>query len=173
MHNPEDVKSLFAKKGDRLIDETDFNIICLLEREGEKTLKAIADHPSVNLTPASVSSRLRKLEDNGIFVKYVPLTRIEKIGFARNLILLIQTEPGANFDSIQTKLNAIEGVKSLYKLIGEYDLFVHLCCMGDQGLERTLNEINQIPGLARVSKTMVQERLKENFHNLVEEKTSE
>ncbi len=168
MHNPEELKALFTKKNDRLIDETDLQIICLLEREGEKTLKEIAENPNVQLTPASVSSRLRKLEEKGIFVKYVPLTRIEKLGFARNLILLIQTEPGADIESIQQTLNSISGVKALYKLIGEYDLFVHLCCIGDEGLENTLNEINQISGLARISKTLIQQRLKEHFHNLVE-----
>ncbi|MFX1508194.1 MAG: Lrp/AsnC family transcriptional regulator [Promethearchaeota archaeon] len=167
----EEIKRLFELNRTRIIDETDFYIICLLEHEGEKSLKEISEslkENGVELTPAAVSMRLKRLKEKGILVKMVPLNRLYKLGFARDLILMIQVEPGVDYSEITQKISSTEGVKKLYKLIGEHDLLVELCCLGDEGLERSLDAINKIPGISRISKTVIQQRLKENYQDLIE-----
>ncbi|MHA1973625.1 MAG: Lrp/AsnC family transcriptional regulator [Candidatus Hodarchaeales archaeon] len=166
MANRRDFDSIIRQRKTSLIDSKDFDIICLLEKEGKKPLSEIAEH--VGLTTASVSNRLKRLEKEGILVKYVPLIRIEKLGFAKDLILLIQIEPGANLELISASLRKIESVKCIYKLIGEYDLLVQLCCIGDTELEVTLKAINDITGLSKISKSLVQHKIRESFQDLIE-----
>ncbi|MFW9904892.1 MAG: Lrp/AsnC family transcriptional regulator [Candidatus Thorarchaeota archaeon] len=166
----DEIKRLFELSKTQIIDETDFYIICLLEHEGEKSLEEIKQalkENGVTLSTAAVSMRLKRLREKGILVKMVPLCRLHKLGFARDLLLMIQTELGIDFNELSRKISAVSGVKKIYKLIGEYDLLVELCCLGDEGLEQSLREINQISGLSRISKTMIQQRIKENYHILI------
>ena len=170
MLSEEEYEELVKNSSKVSIDSTDFKILCFLEREGKQNLEEIAN--KIDLSSATISTRLKRLEDAGIFIKYVPLIRIEKLGFARDLVLLIQTEPGTDFEEISTALRQIDTVKSLYKLIGEYDLLVQLCCRGDTELARALNEINLVPGITKISKSMIQHKLKENFHDLTVDTTA-
>ena len=92
------------------------------------------------------------------------IAALEKLGFSRDLLLLIQTEPGRDIDKIINQITKITGVKRMYQIFGEYDLMVELCCLGDEGLEESLAAINCVPGLARISKSPIQHRIKEHYH---------
>ncbi len=98
----------------------------------------------------------------------VPLSRLWKLGFSRDLLLMIQTEPGRDIDKIIKQITPITGVKRLYQIFGEYDLLVELCCLGDEGLAESLAAINCVPGLSRISKSPIQHRIKEHYCNLQE-----
>jgi Lrp/AsnC family leucine-responsive transcriptional regulator len=164
MVTSEEIKKLFASSRIQNIDEKDFHIICILEHEGEMELKKIGER--VQLSAPAVSNRLKRLREKGILVNMVPLTRIDKISFARDLMLLVAVEPGADTNLIIQSLTDTPGVKSLYQIIGEYDFYIQLCCLGDDALEDSLRQIHAIPGLSRISKTLIRKRLKENFHCL-------
>lgn len=170
--NIEDVKKQFELSKARLVDETDFYIICLLEHGGEKSLSEIKEgleEVKIKITKAAISMRIKRLKEKGVLVKFVPLSRLSKLGFSRDLLLMIQTEPGRDVDKIIDQISEVEGVKRMYKLLGEYDLLVELCCLGDEGLEKSLAEINCVSGLSRISKSPIQHRIKEHYHNLKEE----
>jgi len=164
MVTKEEIEKLFASNKIQGIDEKDLHIICILEHEGEMELKKIGE--KVSLSAPAVSTRIKRLRDKGILVTMVPLTRIDKISFARDLILMVVVEPGSDINLIIKKLTDTPGVKSLYQIIGEYDFYIQLCCLGDEALEESLRLIHAIPGLSRISKTLVRHRLKENFHCL-------
>jgi len=164
MVTKEEIEKLFASNKIQGIDEKDLHIICILEHEGEMELKKIGE--KVSLSAPAVSTRIKRLRDKGILVTMVPLTRIDKISFARDLILMVVVEPGSDINLIIKKLTDTPGVKSLYQIIGEYDFYIQLCCLGYEALEESLRLIHAIPGLSRISKTLVRHRLKENFHCL-------
>ena len=172
MFSRDQIKRLFDISKHHIVDETDFFIICLLEHEGEKTIADIVEHledNGVKLSPAAVSLRIRRLKEKGVLIKMVPLSRLGKLGFSRDLLLLVQTEPGRNIDKIINQITEITGVKRMYRIFGEYDLMIELCCLGDEGLEESLAEINCVPGLARISKSPIQHRIKEHYHLVGEE----
>lgn len=164
MITPEEIKKLFVSNKIQGIDEKDLHIICVLEHEGEMELKKIGE--KVHLSASAVSTRINRLKDKGILVTMVPLTRIDMISFARDLILMVVVEPGSDINLIIKNLTDTPGVKSLYQIIGEYDFYIQLCCLGDEALEESLRLIHAIPGLSRISKTLIRHKLKENFHCL-------
>ena len=166
MITSKEIENLFASSKIQGIDEKDLHIICILEHEGEMELKKIGE--KVHLSAPAVSTRIKRLKEKGILITMVPLTRIDKISFARDLILLLAVEPGADMDLIIQNLTDTPGVKSLYQTIGEYDFYIQLCCLGDDALEESLQLIHAIPGLSRISKTLIRHRLKENFHSLLD-----
>lgn len=172
MFSRDQIKRLFDISKNQIVDETDFYIICLLEHEGETKIADIVEHlkeNGVELSPAAVSLRIRRLKDKGILMKMVPLSRLHKLGFSRDLLLLIQTEPGRDIDKIINQITPIAGVKRMYRIFGEYDLLVELCCLGDEGLEESLSAINCVPGLSRISKSPIQNRIKEHYHLISED----
>jgi Lrp/AsnC family leucine-responsive transcriptional regulator len=164
MVTTEEIKKLFTSSKIEGIDEKDLHIICILEQEGEMELKKIGE--KIGLSAPAVSNRIKRLKEKGILITMVPLTRIDKISFARDLILMIAIEPGADINLIIKSITEISGVKSLYQIIGEYDFYIQLCCLGDDALEESLQLIHAIPGLSRISKTLIRHKLKENFHCL-------
>ena len=172
MFSRDQIKRLFDTSKSQIVDETDFYIICLLEHEGETKISEIVEHlkeNGVELSPAAVSLRIRRLKEKGVLMKMVPLSRLQKLGFSRDLLLLIQTEPGRDIGKIIQQITPITGVKRMYQIFGEYDLLVELCCLGDEGLAESLAEINCVPGLSRISKSPIQERIKEHYHLIREE----
>ncbi|MHA1236854.1 MAG: Lrp/AsnC family transcriptional regulator [Candidatus Hodarchaeales archaeon] len=164
MVTTEEIKKLFTSSQIQGMDEKDLHIICILEHEGEMELKRIGE--KVGLSAPAVSTRIKRLKEKGILITMVPLTRIDRISFARDLILMIAIEPGADINLIIKSITETSGVKSLYQIIGEYDFYIQLCCLGDDALEESLRLIHAIPGLSRISKTLIRHKLKENFHCL-------
>ncbi|MHA1993912.1 MAG: Lrp/AsnC family transcriptional regulator [Candidatus Hodarchaeales archaeon] len=176
MFSRDQIKRLFDISKNQIVDETDFYIICLLEHEGETKIAKIVDHlkeNGVELSPAAVSLRIRRLKEKGILIGMVPLSRLNKLGFSRDLLLLIQTEPGRDLDKIIDQIIPITGVKRMYQIFGEYDLLVELCCLGDEGLEKSLAAINCVPGLSRISKSPIRHRIKEHYQLIKEESLGE
>ncbi len=177
MFSRDQIKRLFELSKDKIVDETDFYIICLLEHHGEKKVPEIVEalkEEGIDLKPVTVTRRIKRLKDKGVLVKMVPLSRLWKLGFSRDLLLMIQTEPGRDIEKIIDQISPIAGVKRLYQIFGEYDLLIELCCLGDEGLQESLAAINCVPGLARISKSPIQHRIKEHYFNLQksEEQTS-
>lgn len=171
MFSRDQIKRLFELSKDQIVDETDFYIICLLEHHGEKKVPEIVEaleKEGINLKPVTVTRRIKRLKDKGVLVKMVPLSRLWKLGFSRDLLLMIQTEPGRDIDKIISQIAPITGVKRLYQIFGEYDLLVELCCLGDEGLQESLAAINCVPGLSRISKSPIQHRIKEHYFDLQE-----
>ena len=172
MFSRDQIKRLFELNKDQIVDETDFYIICLLEHQGEKKVPEIVEElkkEGIELKPVSVARRIKRLREKGVLVKMVPLSRLWKLGFSRDLLLMIQTEPGRDIDQIIDQIAPITGVKRLYQIFGEYDLLVELCCLGDEGLAESLADINCVPGLSRISKSPIQHRIKEHYQLIKEE----
>lgn len=172
MFSRDQIKELFELNKGHIVDETDFYIICLLEHEGEQRIEDVKkklEENGVKLSTGAISLRLKRLKDKGVLMKMVPLSRLWKLGFSRDILLLIQTEPGTDIDEIVQRITLITGVKRMYKLFGEYDLLVELCCLGDEGLQESLAAINLVPGLSRISKSPIQQRIKEHYHLVTEE----
>jgi DNA-binding Lrp family transcriptional regulator len=176
MFSRDQIKELFELNKGQIVDETDFYIICLLEHEGEQRIQDIQEklkENGVDLSTGAISLRLKRLKEKGVLLKMVPLSRLWKLGFSRDILLLIQTEPGTDIDQIVDQITPIVGVKRMYKLFGEYDLVVELCCLGDEGLQESLAAINCVQGLSRISKAPIQQRVKEHYHLMREDPMTE
>lgn len=164
MQNKRDLSDFFHAPEN--FDQTDFDIVCYLETNGRTSIKDLAD--KLNISPSNVSNRLTKLQNNKYLLGYFPLFVHNKLGFSNELIALIQIDPQRPLQEVSEEIAKINGVKSLYRLIGEYDLVLQICCIGNKELDDILSEINKVRGIKHISKSLVQQIVKENFQILSE-----
>lgn len=102
-------------------------ILDLLRQNARLSIEDIA--AMTKKTPDEVISIIKKLEDDGVILKYVAIVNPEKDKVARDKVLAeiqIQVQPQREhgFDAIADRIYRFPQVKSLYLMSGGYDLKV-------------------------------------------------
>lgn len=102
-------------------------ILDLLKQNARLSIEDIA--AMTKKTPDEVSAIIKKLEDDGIILKYVAIVNPEKDKVAQEKVLAeiqIQVQPQREhgFDAIADRIYRFPQVKSLYLMSGGYDLKV-------------------------------------------------
>ncbi len=143
------------------IDELDISIILILQENGRASFNEIAKRLGVSV--ATVSKRVRALEERGIIKGYAAVISCENLGFTENLWLMVHTKPGADVDSIGKQISGLIGVKCVYSIYADFDLLVHICCATQEEIAATLQAIGKIRDVVRVTKMSVCSKIKEEF----------
>lgn len=102
-------------------------ILDLLKQNARLSIEDIA--AMTKKTPEEVSAIIKKLEDDGVILKYVAIVNPEKDKVAQEKVLAeiqIQVQPQREhgFDAIADRIYRFPQVKSLYLMSGGYDLKV-------------------------------------------------
>lgn len=102
-------------------------ILDLLKQNARLSIEDIA--AMTKKTPDEVSAIIKKLEDDGVILKYVAIVNPEKDKVAQEKVLAeiqIQVQPQREhgFDAIADRIYRFPQVKSLYLMSGGYDLKV-------------------------------------------------
>lgn len=143
------------------VDETDLKIITLLQHDGRASFNKIAD--ILGMTVATISKRVKRLEERGIIKGYSAVVACEGLGFSENLWLMIHLKPGTDASKVGNKISTMIGVKCVYVIYSDFDLLVHLCCATSDEINRAVQQIGKIPGVVRVAKMTVSRKIKEEF----------
>jgi DNA-binding Lrp family transcriptional regulator len=155
----EELENLLADNPE--IDLIDVDILSILQMDGRASFNTIADE--LNLSVATVSKRVHKLEKIGAIKGFSAVVACEKLGFKENLWLMLYLEPGANIDAIGQKVSTFRGVKCVYSLFSDFDLLAHLCCATNEDIDNAIIEIGRIQGVVKVTKMSVYKKIKEDF----------
>ncbi|MCF2137808.1 MAG: Lrp/AsnC family transcriptional regulator [Candidatus Thorarchaeota archaeon] len=147
------------------LDELDIKIITLLQFDGRASFNKIAD--VLGTTVATISKRVKKLEQRGIIQGYAAIVACDKLGFRENLWLMIHTKPGTDAEEIGKQLSDMIGVKCVYVIYSDFDLLVHISCATTDEINRTVQSIGQIKDVVRVTKMTVSTKVKEDFRAIL------
>ncbi|MGQ4872127.1 MAG: Lrp/AsnC family transcriptional regulator [Candidatus Thorarchaeota archaeon] len=163
MRTPEEIKRLLESVPD--VDELDLNLILLLQENGRASYNELARMLGVSV--ATVSKRIKHLEQEGIIQGYAAIVSCERLGFRENLWLMIHVKPGADTETIGRRISDLIGVKCVYLIYSDFDLLVHLCCATNEEINRTVQAIGKIKDVVRVTKMTVNTKIKEEFRVLL------
>jgi DNA-binding Lrp family transcriptional regulator len=102
-------------------------ILDLLRQNARLSVDDIA--AMTNKTPDEVRTIIRKLEDDGIILKYAAIVNPEKDGESKDRVhaeieIQVTPERDRGFDAIADRIYRFPQVKSLYLMSGGYDLKV-------------------------------------------------
>ncbi|MCD8294578.1 MAG: Lrp/AsnC family transcriptional regulator [Clostridia bacterium] len=123
------------------MEKLDKEILALLADDSRLTAKKIA--AALGADPKDVEARIRKLEDDGVIVKY---TAIENSDLTDDdlveALIEVKVTPqrGAGFDAIAQEIAANSEVKNLYLMSGTYDLAVMVECKSLKDVSRFVYE---------------------------------
>jgi DNA-binding Lrp family transcriptional regulator len=103
------------------MDNLDFSIISALNKDARKSFRNIAKELKVSLS--TVSNRIKRLEDNGIIERYIPIVNREKIGYELTAVINIKLTHGKLIE-VQEKISKDKHVSSVYDITGDWDSLI-------------------------------------------------
>ena len=144
------------------LDETDRTILYHLQREARITNTELAQR--VELSPAGLQRRLRKLEESGLIRDYVALLDREALGY--DMLCFVQVtlqrhEPEA-VGHFRALVQEMPEVLACHHLTGEYDYLLKVVLQNRKHLETFLLEkLTPVPGMDKIRTSLVLSEVKD------------
>lgn len=123
------------------MDELDHKIIHLMMKNARMPVKDIARQ--VNLTSPAVSSRIHRLEQEGIIGGYTVVLHPPEEAARVQALISISTDPALRADFISL-VGSEPQVLQCYRVTGSYNFILKVSCAGIDGLEHLLTKIQKL-----------------------------
>lgn len=107
------------------IDKFDLEIISAFREEGAVWPNATKISKAMRKPTATVHSRIKKMEKDGVIRSYIPVLDYSKTGVGINGFALLKVRPGKSLDDVVSKLRAMDEVKEIYMLMGRWKLLIN------------------------------------------------
>ncbi len=147
-----------------IIDETDLQIMRILQKNAKLTTKELAD--AVHLTPTPVFERQKRLERHGYIKKYVAVLDPEKLNqgllvFCKVKLKQINHELA---DAFGRRIQRIPEVTECYNTSGQYDYLLKVRAADmKQYQDFVLNKLGDIENLSSIESTFVMSEVKNQY----------
>ena len=103
------------------MDKLDDKILEELNENARKSYREIARRLKVSLT--TVSNRIKKMEDEKIIERYIPLINQEKIGYDLTAIINVKISHGRLIE-VQEKISKDKHVSNVFDITGDWDSLI-------------------------------------------------
>ncbi|MCE4610837.1 MAG: Lrp/AsnC family transcriptional regulator [Desulfurococcales archaeon] len=125
------------------LDEKDYIILRMLRRNARTPYSEIARR--LGISEVAARKRVLKLIERGVIRRFT--IDYEDPGEIR-AIVLVKTTPGTKVPEVSRRLVAIEGVDWAYEVTGEYDIIVALAARSVGDINKYIDAIRSVPGVA-------------------------
>jgi len=103
------------------MDEIDNKIIEKLNENARKSFREISRELNISLT--TVSNRIKKMEDEKIIERYIPLINQEKFGYDLTAVINVKISHGKLIE-VQERISKDKHVSGVYDITGEWDSLI-------------------------------------------------
>jgi DNA-binding Lrp family transcriptional regulator len=103
------------------MDELNYKIIEKLNENARKSYREIARELKVSLS--TISNRIKKMEDEKVIERYIPLINQEKIGYDLTAVINVKISHGKLIE-VQEKISRDKHVISVYDITGDWDSLI-------------------------------------------------
>ncbi|NLV79901.1 MAG: winged helix-turn-helix transcriptional regulator, partial [Rhodococcus sp.] len=134
------------------LDELDFALLEALHADPK--VGALELSRRLTVARATVSARLRRLEDTGVIAGYEPRIDLAAAGFEVQAFVTMEIVQGA-LEAVTEVLEAIPGVLEAFATTGAGDILCRIGADSHIGLQQTLIELNRSSIVARSTSVMV------------------
>jgi DNA-binding Lrp family transcriptional regulator len=134
------------------LDELDFALLEALDADPK--VGALELSRRLRVARATVSARLRRLEDTGVIADYRPRIGLAAAGFDVQAFVTMEIVQGA-LEAVTDVLEAIPGVLEAFATTGAGDILCRIGADSHIGLQQTLIELNRSSIVARSTSVMV------------------
>jgi len=135
------------KKHD-IVDEIDLKIIELLVNNSRLSYRDISKKLNIGL--ATVSRRIKNLEENRIIKKYTTVLDYSKLGKKCLLCCFIQIKSGSNVEKLAQQISMYEDVQNICYIAGDFELSIIANCSDQEEAMNFVSQISKIPEVNRV-----------------------
>jgi DNA-binding Lrp family transcriptional regulator len=103
------------------MDDLDYKILEKLNENARKSYRELARELKVSLS--TISNRIKKLEDEKVIERYIPLINQEKIGYDLTAVINVKISHGKLID-VQEKISKDKHVSGVYDITGDWDSLI-------------------------------------------------
>lgn len=103
------------------MDELDYKILEQLNENARKSYREIARELKVSL--ATISNRIKKLEEEKVIERYIPLINQEKIGYDLTAVINVKISHGKLIE-VQEKISKDKHVSGVFDITGDWDSLI-------------------------------------------------
>jgi DNA-binding Lrp family transcriptional regulator len=130
------------------VDKLDTDIIKALNENGRKSLRTISKELKVSLS--TVSNRLKKLEEEGIIIGYIPVICPEKAGLDLTAVINLKITHGKLIET-QEKISKDNHISAIYDITGEWDSVIIAHFKDRNDLNRFIKKILSMEHIERTN----------------------
>jgi len=142
------------------VQEIDRRIIALLERDCRRSYREIASE--LNLSPSTVLTHVKKLEEEGLIKGYAARIDDQKLGYDLTAVVEIIVSKGKLLE-MEREIAKIPGVCAVYDVTGESDGIVVCKFREREELSRFAKGLLGMPFIERTNTHVVLTTVKEDF----------
>lgn len=121
------------------LDEIDVLILQELQKDSRLSIRELSKR--INLSPPSVSERVRKLEDEGVIEEYTIKINKKILGFSMDCIIKVTMKNG-QYDKFKAFISEYKRSEWCYRIAGDGCFLVKLCVKSLNEIEDFINEIS-------------------------------
>lgn len=134
------------------MDKLDHQIIHALNTNARKSFRYIAKELKVSLS--TISNRVKRLENDGIIERYIPVVNKEKIGYDLTAAINIKLTHGKLIE-VQEKISKDTHVSAVYDITGDWDSLVIAHFKDRRDLNSFIKRILSIENVERSNTQLV------------------
>jgi Lrp/AsnC family leucine-responsive transcriptional regulator len=137
------------------IDATDIKILNILQRQGRITNTALAKE--IEISPPPTLERVKKLEKNGVIVKYVALVDPAAVGIGTHTFVevTLRGHTRENVTAFIEAAQAMDEIKECHHVTGDADFLIKIAVKDIPSYEQlVLHKLTTLPNVSNL-KTMV------------------
>ena len=146
-----------------MIDEMDEKILKEYLVDSRRSFGEIAR--ILKISPGTVVSRIRDLEEKGIITKYTAQIDYEKLGYELTVISEITVSMGMT-EEVGREVTRIKGTCAIYNVTGDSDMMVIAKFKGREDLSSFTKRVLKIENVERTKTHLALITLKEDFNIL-------
>lgn len=134
------------------MDELDYQILKYLKDNSRMRISVLSQ--KVNLSVTAIIDRIKKLEAAGIIKQYTTVIDPEKIGKDITAFISVSLEHPKHNDEFINMVTQNSEILECHYITGDYDFLLKVVTGGSGSLERVLNYVKSLHGVA-ITRTLV------------------
>ena len=142
----------------RIADDTDRLILQILKMDGRASIRNIAER--LEISPATVSRKIKKLEENNIIKAYVSIVEDDELGKGTRAVLLMKTTGDYDSNQVVERLTDMHDICNVFLTMGNYDMILTACTTDENELYRMIKRIRGEEGVLWVDSASIVTRKK-------------
>ncbi len=146
-----------------MIDEMDEKILKEYLKDSRRSFREIAR--KIKVSPGTVVSRIKDLEDKGIITKYTAQIDYEKLGYDLTVVTEITVSHGMA-EVVGRKISKVKEACAIYNVTGDSDLMVIAKFKNRNHLSNFTKRVLKIENVERTNTHLVFITIKEDFNIL-------
>ena len=146
------------------LDDIDKRIVAALQAEGRLPIVDLADR--VGLSPTPCQRRVKRLEEEGVIVRYAALVSPAAMGFGLQALVEVTLEDHSEktVDAFEAAIRARAEVVACYAVTGDMDFLVHVFVPDLPSFsEFALKALLRMPGVKGTRSSFIMQAVKSDL----------